>query len=206
MDTKEEARLLALYRFEDEYYEAGLALVAGIDEAGRGPLAGPVAAAAVILPPHALIERLNDSKKLSAKRREELAAIIKETALAWSIATVEAAEIDAINILQATKKAMWLAVQGLSLRPQQLLIDGRDTLPQQEIAQRAIIGGDRLSANIAAAGILAKTHRDALMLQYHEQYPQYGFDKHKGYGTEAHRAAIKQYGSSPIHRLTFQVK
>lgn len=206
MDAKERERLQALWQPENACYDEGFRLVAGIDEAGRGPLAGPVTAAAVILPPGCLIERLNDSKALSETRRERLAPLIKEEAVAYAIVDVCAEEIDAINILEATKKAMRLAVEALPIKPDFLLIDGIHTLGSLEIEQRAIKGGDGLSASIAAASILAKCHRDAVMRTYDEDYPAYGFAKHKGYGTAAHRAAMAEHGLCPIHRKTFQLK
>lgn len=207
MHERERQRLTDLWLPENECFTRGYRLIAGIDEAGRGPLAGPVVAAAVILPPGCLIEGLNDSKAIkSEEKRAALARQIQVTAIASAIAAVEAAEIDAMNILAATKKAMWLAVAALTVTPDFLLVDGRDTLPQEEIAQTALVKGDSLSASIAAASILAKNHRDTLMRHYHEEYPLYGFAHHKGYGTAEHRQAIHTYGYCPLHRQTFRLK
>lgn len=205
-DMNEEQRLADLYKYEEEFYSQGIYNVAGCDEAGRGPLAGPVIAAAVILPPHCLIEGLNDSKKLSEKRRLKLEAEIKEKAVAWGLAEVDNEEIDAINILEASKKAMLLAALAMDVKAEALLIDGPHPLNRDKITQRPIVKGDSLSASIAAASILAKCHRDRLMTAFDKQYPQYGFAKHKGYPTAAHREAVKEYGLSPIHRKTFRVK
>lgn len=176
--------------------------VAGIDEAGRGPLAGPVVAAAVILNPEAPVEGVNDSKRLTEQRRERLFELIMTRALAVGVGQVDAATIDQINILQATRRAMLAAVQALSTNPDLLLIDGITTiaspLPQQTIKQ-----GDSRSASIAAASIIAKVTRDRMMSAYDELYPAYGFLRHKGYGSAAHLAALRQHGPCPIHRMTF---
>lgn len=174
----------------------------GIDEAGRGPLAGDVYAAAVILPPDIEIAGLNDSKKLSEARREDLAPIIKEKALAWSIASASVAEIEQLNILQAALLAMKRAVEGLSIQPAFAITDGNQK-PPLEIPVDTVIHGDAKSASIAAASVLAKTARDAALRQLDEQYPQYGFAAHKGYGTKAHYAAIDEYGLCPAHRPSF---
>lgn len=202
----EETRLLEMYRFEDEFYKKGKRHIAGCDEAGRGPLAGPVVAAAVILPHRCLIVSLDDSKKLSEKKRLLLEQEIKETAIAWSVARVEAEEIDRINILEASRKAMLMAVEQLSVPADAILIDGPYGLHQETIPQKAVKKGDSLSASIAAASILAKNHRDRIMVNYDSVYPQYGFVKHKGYPTKYHREMIHRYGLSPIHRRTFTVK
>ena len=177
-------------------------LACGVDEAGRGPLAGPVVAAAVILDPARPIEGLNDSKKLSAKRREILAVEIRSKALAWAIAEASVEEIDRINILQASLLAMQRAVDALSIRPCHALIDG-NRCPQLACPAQAIVGGDGLVASIAAASILAKTYRDAGMLELHATYPQYGFDRHMGYPTAAHLAALREHGVSPVHRRSY---
>ena len=177
-------------------------LACGVDEAGRGPLAGPVVAAAVILDPARPIEGLNDSKKLSAKRREILAVEIRSKALAWAIAEASVEEIDRINILQASLLAMQRAVDALGVQPSQALIDG-NRCPQLACPAQAIIGGDGLVASIAAASILAKTYRDAGMLELHAVYPQYGFDRHMGYPTAAHLAALREHGVSPVHRRSY---
>ena len=177
-------------------------MICGVDEAGRGPLAGPVVAAAVILDPARPIVGLADSKKLSAKRREELAVEIRAKAQAWCVAEASVEEIDAINILQATLLAMRRAVTGLALTPTEVLIDG-NRCPRLDLPMRAIVGGDATVAEISAASILAKTTRDAGMLVLHEQYPQYGFARHMGYGTAVHLAALRQHGPSPVHRRSF---
>jgi len=180
-----------------------LVLICGVDEAGRGPLAGPVSAAAVILDPSRPIEGLADSKKLSEKQRDRLAPLIRERALAWAVAYAEVEEIDRLNILQATLLAMRRAVEALSIRPQQVLVDGL-YCPQTGIPSQAIVKGDSKVAAISAASILAKTARDELMLQLHGRYPQYGFDAHKGYPTAAHLAALREHGVSVVHRKTFK--
>ncbi len=177
-------------------------LVCGIDEAGRGPLAGTVVAAAVILDPLRPIHGLNDSKKLSKKRRDALALLIRERALAWSVASASVEEIDHINILHATMLAMQRAVAGLALRPTSGMVDG-NRCPQLDIPCEAVIKGDGKIASIAAASILAKTVRDAEMLVLHERYPQYGFDRHMGYPTAAHFKALESHGASPVHRRSF---
>lgn len=191
-----------LYSFERQASRRGFCRVAGIDEAGRGPLAGPVVAAAVILRPDQDITGVNDSKKLSEHRRELLFDLIMDQALAVGIGSVDAATIDAINILQATRQAMLTAIQSLQPQPDCLLIDGittiASTLPQTTIKQ-----GDSRSASIAAASIIAKVTRDRLMIQYDQQFPEYGFARHKGYGSALHLKALQQHGPCPIHRLTF---
>lgn len=178
-------------------------LVAGVDEAGRGPLAGPVVAAAVILDPNRPIDGLADSKTLSPARRERLAQIIQDQALAVAIACVEAGEIDRINILQATLKAMAEAVNALQRVPDRVLVDG-NRLPRLSVPAQALVGGDSLEAAISAASIMAKTHRDAIMLDWHARYPAYGFDRHKGYGTAAHLQALATHGPCPAHRQSFR--
>lgn len=179
-----------------------LGLVCGVDEAGRGPLAGPVVAAAVILDPERPIPGLNDSKKLSEKKRVALAALIRERAIAWAVAEASVDEIDQINILQASLLAMQRAVAALSVKAESALIDG-NRCPQLEIPAEAIIQGDGKIASIAAASILAKTDRDAGMLVLHAEYPQYGFDRHMGYPTAAHFKALEAHGVSPVHRRSF---
>lgn len=178
-------------------------LICGVDEAGRGPLAGPVSAAAVILDPARPIAGLADSKKLSEKQRDLLAPIIRERALAWAVAYAEVDEIDTLNILQATLLAMRRAVLALSIQPQQVLVDGL-YCPQTGIPSEAIVKGDSKVAAISAASILAKTARDELMLKLHVEYPQYGFDGHKGYPTAAHLAALHEHGVSEVHRRSFR--
>jgi ribonuclease HII len=178
-------------------------LICGVDEAGRGPLAGPVSAAAVILDVGNPIAGLADSKKLSERQRDRLAPIIRERALAWAVAYAEVEEIDQINILQATLLAMRRAVLALKIQPHQVLVDGL-YCPQTGIPSQAIVKGDSKIAAISAASILAKTSRDALMLELHAQYPHYGFADHKGYPTAAHLAALREYGVSAVHRKSFR--
>lgn len=197
---KELLRLEAMKEFEKE--NASYAAICGIDEAGRGPLAGPVAAGAVILPKDCTILYLNDSKKLSEKRREELFLEIKEKAVAWSVGIVSPGRIDEINILQATYEAMRTAIDGLKAKPD-LLLNDAVTIPMVDIPQIPIIKGDAKSVSIAAASILAKVTRDHMMAEYEGMFPGYGFAKHKGYGTAAHIQAIKELGPCPIHRRTF---
>lgn len=180
-----------------------ITLICGVDEAGRGPLAGPVSAAAVILDPARPIEGLADSKKLSGTQRDRLALLIRERALAWAVAWAEVEEIDRLNIQQATLLAMQRAVAALAIRPQQVLVDGL-YCPDCGIPSQAIVKGDSKVAAISAASILAKTARDELMLSLHQRYPQYGFDTHKGYPTAAHLAALRQHGVSAVHRKTFK--
>ena len=191
--------------FEENLRAQGVQFVCGVDEAGRGPLAGPVCAAAVILPPDAQIDGLNDSKKLTEKKREELFPIICDQALAFSIAFADEKEIDAYNILQATFLAMRRAVEGLSVPAQYALIDG-NRMPPLLIAGETIIKGDAICQSIAAASVLAKVSRDRLMLEFDRMYPQYAFAKHKGYGTALHYEKLREFGPSPIHRLTFLKK
>lgn len=195
----------SMWEIEQEYFSDGYKLICGVDEAGRGPLAGPVCAAAVILPPNVDIPGLNDSKKLSDKKRRELFPVIKEKAVAYAIAFVDHQTIDDINILQATLLAMEQAIAQLSVKPEFALIDGnRDK--DFGVPCKTVVHGDSLSASIAAASVLAKVSRDDMMLAYAEEYPQYGFDVHKGYGTKAHYEALSTYGACPIHRMTFLKK
>ena len=190
------------FKYENEAKADGYNIVCGIDEAGRGPLAGPVCAAAVILPDGCIIEGVNDSKKLTEKKREQLFDVIKDTAVAYSIATADEKEIDEINILQATYLAMNRAFRGLSVRPDMALVDGnRD--PGFGIPTRTIVKGDANSMSIAAASILAKVTRDRFMLEMDKKYPEYQFAKHKGYGTKLHYEMLDKYGASEIHRLSF---
>ena len=194
-----------MWEYENNCFAQGYSMVCGVDEAGRGPLAGPVCAAAVILPPNLEIPGLNDSKKLSDKKRRELYPVIKEKAVAYGIAFADQSEIDSINILQATYLAMERAMAQLTVKPDIALIDGNRAkdfgLPVQ-----TVVHGDSLSASIAAASVLAKVTRDDVMLQMAEEYPGYGFEIHKGYGTKAHYAALTEKGPSPIHRTTFLKK
>lgn len=196
---------ITMWEIENSHFEKGIKLICGVDEAGRGPLAGPVCAAAVILPPYAEIPGLNDSKKLTDKKRRELYPIIMEQAVAYGIGLASHEEIDQINILQATYLAMERAIAQLSVKPELALIDGNRAkdfgLPVQ-----TVIKGDSLSASIAAASILAKVTRDDLMLEAAKEYPPYAFDVHKGYGTKAHYEALTEYGPSPIHRMSFLKK
>lgn len=196
---------LTMWEIEDENYAEGVEVICGVDEAGRGPLAGPVCAAAVILPPHLRITGLNDSKKLSDKRRRELFPVICEQALAYGIAFATEQEIDEINILQATFLAMERALAQLKIRPDLVLIDG-NRQKDFGLPVKTVVKGDSLSANIAAASVLAKVTRDDFMVRQAEQFPEYGFEIHKGYGTKAHYAALEQYGACPIHRKTFLKK
>lgn len=191
-----------MWEIEDTFFDQGLQVICGVDEAGRGPLAGPVCAAAVILPKHLEIPGLTDSKKLSDKRRRELFPEIQRQAIAYGIGFASEKEIDEINILKATFLAMERALAQLPITPELALIDGnreRDF----GLPAKTVIKGDSLSANIAAASILAKVSRDDLMLEMAREYPQYGFEIHKGYGTKAHYAALRMYGPCPIHRRTF---
>ena len=190
-----------LFEFEDQYTERGYTAIAGIDEAGRGPLAGPVVAACAIMPLDDIIEGINDSKKLSEKKREALFEQIKEKALAFSIVEMSAEVIDDINILEATKKAMIQCATELTIKPDVVFIDAvKLNLPYETLS---IIKGDARSYNIAAASILAKVHRDRLMREYAKIYPEYGFAKHKGYGTSEHIRALKEFGPCPLHRALF---
>ena len=193
------------YSIENEYREKGFNIICGVDEAGRGPLAGPVYAAAVILPSDCVIEGLNDSKKLTEKKREALFDEIKEKALAYGIASADEKEIDEINILIATFLAMKRAIASLSVRPDLALIDGNQK-PHTDIEEVTVIKGDAKSMSIAAASVLAKVSRDRFMLEMAEKYPQYEFARHKGYGTKLHYEKIAQYGVCDIHRRTFLKK
>ena len=190
-------------QIEEELRRTGVRYIAGIDEAGRGPLAGPVATAAFILPPDACILGLNDSKKLSEKQRLELEPIIKEQALAWKVVLIDHQVIDRINILQATKLGMRQSVAALEPAPDYLLVDGME-LDGVDLPQQGLIKGDARSVSIAAASVLAKTARDRLMLKYDAAYPGYGFAKHRGYPTAEHKEALRRLGPCSIHRLTFK--
>lgn len=183
-------------------YKAGYRLVAGVDEAGRGPLAGPVVAAAVIIPVGERLSGIKDSKKLTERAREKAFSLINDRALAISIGVVSPKFIDEFNILKATLRAMKQAALALAPSPEYLLIDGINAVPVS-IPQKCLKKGDQLSQSISAASIMAKVYRDRIMHSYHERYPEYGFSKHKGYGTKHHLAAIERYGPSPIHRLTY---
>ncbi len=196
-----------LLTIEREYFAKGFSAVAGVDEVGRGPLAGPVVCAAVILPleEEKRIAGIDDSKKLSAKKRELLASQIRETARAFAICEVGAEEIDRINILQATRLCMKRAVESLGVSPDMVLTDGNMTL-ELSCPQKSIVKGDALVCSIGAASILAKVYRDELMREYAKEFPEYGFEKHVGYGTAAHIQAIREYGICRIHRKTFVTK
>ena len=194
-----------MWAIEDSLYAQGIGVICGVDEAGRGPLAGPVCAAAVILPPHLNIPGLDDSKKLTDKRRRELMPIIKEQAIAYGIGFASHEEIDEINILQATFLAMERALEQLQGKAHFALIDGNRE-KDFGLPVKTVVKGDSLSANIAAASVLAKVTRDDLMEAMAQEYPQYGFEIHKGYGTKAHYAALTEHGPSPIHRTSFLKK
>ena len=194
-----------MWSIENSCFSNGVQIVCGVDEAGRGPLAGPVCAAAVILPPNVEIPGLNDSKKLTDKKRRELFPVIKDMAIAYGIGYASHEEIDEINILQATYLAMERALAQLSVKPELALIDG-NRAKDFGLPVRTVVKGDSLSASIAAASVLAKVSRDDLMLRLAEEYPQYGFEIHKGYGTKAHYEAIRAHGPSPVHRKTFLKK
>ena len=191
------------YEFEKAAVNSGFSCICGVDEAGRGPLAGPVCAAAVILPEGAVIEGLDDSKKLTEKKRERLYDIIKETAVAYSVAYGTLEEIETVNILEATYLAMNRAIEGLSVKPDFALIDGNRVPRGIKIPCETVVKGDSKSMSVAAASVLAKVTRDRLMLEYDKKYPEYNFKKHKGYGTKEHTELIKQYGPCEIHRLSF---
>lgn len=191
--------------FEKEALAKGYKSVCGVDEAGRGPLAGPVCAASVILPEGVIIDGVNDSKKLSEKKRESLFDVIREQALSYSIAYATVDEIEEINILNATMLAMRRAIDGLDIKADYAMIDG-NKIPPLDIDAECIVKGDAKSMSIACASILAKVSRDRLLYKYAEEYPMYGFDKHKGYGTKVHREAILKYGPCPYHRKSFLKK
>ena len=194
-----------MWEIENSFYAQGVKVIAGVDEAGRGPLAGPVCAAAVILPANLEIPGLTDSKKLTDKKRRELYPIIKEQAIAYGIGFASEQEIDEINILQATFLAMQRAIDQLEGKADLALIDGNRE-KDFVLPVKTVVKGDSLSANIAAASVLAKVTRDDIMVELAEKYPEYGFEIHKGYGTKAHYAALTQHGPSPIHRMTFLKK
>ena len=205
MKEEEKARLEQMFLIEREYQKRGYTAIAGVDEAGRGPLAGPVFAAAVILPEGCLIEGLNDSKKISPKKREALFDRIVKEARAFAIAEASVEEIDRMNIREATSLAMNRAIRGLKLSPDFVLVDG-NYIGGCPVAHECVVKGDAKSANIAAASILAKVSRDRLLLKLAEEYPEYGFEKHKGYGTKIHVEALLKFGPTPIHRKTFLKK
>jgi ribonuclease HII len=202
-EEKQQLKLEALWRYEKEASLKGFKAVAGVDEAGRGPLAGPVVAAAVILPPDGALKGVDDSKKLTAIRRDELFALIQKTAVSFGVGQASVQEIDEINIYRASQLAMKRAIEALHVIPDFLLTDAMPLPALSQIPQKPLIHGDALSSSIAAASILAKVSRDRMMEEMHTKYPQYGFDGHKGYGTEIHVKALQDYGVCPEHRLTF---
>ena len=203
MKESEEARLNELKKIENQYFEKGIQYLCGIDEAGRGPLAGPVVVAAVIMPKDSKLEGVNDSKKVSEKKRELLYEQIKEEAISYSVAIVDEKEIDQVNILNATKEGLTTAIRGLKVKPERIIVDALTGIDTCGIPYDSVIKGDAKCYSIAAASILAKVTRDRIMRKMDEVYPEYGFEKHKGYGTAAHIAAIKEYGLCPIHRKSF---
>ena len=203
MKEKEQTRLEELKKIEKELYNKGIEKICGIDEAGRGPLAGPVVVAAVIMPQDSMIEGVNDSKKVSEKKREKLYEEITATAIAWGVGIIEPQEIDNINILNATKKGLTIALKELTEKPDLILVDALTGIDTLGISYQSIIKGDAKSYSIAAASIIAKVTRDRIIREWDKIYPQYGFEKHKGYGTKMHIEAIKEYGITPLHRKTF---
>ena len=205
MNKIEIERLDNMLKFENKAYENGYNYVCGVDEAGRGPLCGPVVAAAVILRKNAQLEGVNDSKKLTEKKREKLYDDIMENAVAVGIGMSDVDLIEEINILNATKEAMKQAINNLDIKPDYVLIDGNQNI-QIDIDRETVISGDALSESIAAASIIAKVTRDRMLREYDKEYPEYGFAKHKGYGTKQHIEAIKEHGLTPIHRPSFCTK
>ena len=203
MKEREEARLKILKEYENKLHETGLKYIAGIDEAGRGPLAGPVVVGVAIMKPDSFIEGVNDSKKISESRREKLYEQITNEAIAWGVGIVSEKEIDEINILNATKKALTMALEELKVKPERILVDALEHIDTKGIPYTSIIKGDAKVYSISAASIIAKVTRDRIMKEYDEVYPNYGFAKHKGYGTAMHIEAIKKNGPCPIHRQTF---
>lgn len=202
MKEKEEERLKHMLEIEDSLYQKGYKLVCGVDEAGRGPLCGPVVAAAVILNKDDMLEGVNDSKKLSEKKRECLYDVIMQKAIAVGVGMSDVDIIEKVNILNATKLAMKQAIKNLKIKPDYVLIDGNQMI-DIDIDAQTVVSGDAKSESIAAASIIAKVTRDRLLIEYDKKYPEYGFAKHKGYGTKAHIEAIKKYGLTPIHRASF---
>ena len=203
MKEKEIERLNVLKEFENKLYSEGLKYIAGIDEAGRGPLAGPVVVGIAIMKPDSFIEGVNDSKKISEKKRELLYEQITNEAIDWSVGIVDQNEIDEINILNATKKALHMAITNLKIKPDRILVDALEHIDTCGIPYTSIIKGDAKVYRISAASIIAKVTRDRMMKEYDEIYPEYGFAGHKGYGTAKHIQAIKAYGPCPLHRKTF---
>lgn len=204
MKEKELERLTNLKQIEEEIYaKENVEYICGIDEAGRGPLAGPVVVAAVIMPKDSMIEGVSDSKKVSEKKREKLYEEITESAIAWGVGIIDQKEIDDINILNATKKGLTTALKELEVKPNLILVDALTKIDTLGIPYRSVVKGDAKIYSIAAASIIAKVTRDRIMRQWNEIYPQYGFEKHKGYGTAMHIAAIKENGICPLHRKSF---
>ena len=203
MKEKEEQRLLLLKEKENELRKKGFQYICGIDEAGRGPLAGPVVVASVIMPADSMIEGVNDSKKVSEKKREKIYEQILEEAISYGVAIIGQDEIDEINILNATKKGLTISLQELTLKPDLILVDALNGIDTMGIPYDSVIKGDAKCYSIAAASIIAKVTRDRIMREWDKIYPEYGFEKHKGYGTAAHIAAIREHGLCPIHRRSF---
>ncbi len=203
MKEKEEERLKELKKIELDYHKQGIKYIAGIDEAGRGPLAGPVVVGCVIMPEDSFIEGVNDSKKVSEKKREKLYDEIINNAISWSVAVIGWHEIDELNILNATKKGVTECINNLETKPELILVDALKGIDTCNIPYVSMVKGDAKCYSISAASILAKVTRDRIMREWDEVYPQYGFAKHKGYGTKAHIEALKEYGPCPIHRKTF---
>ena len=203
MKEKEEERLKLLKADEEKLHEKNIVYIAGIDEAGRGPLAGPVVVGVVIMPKDSMIEGVNDSKKVSEKKREKLYDEITSEAIAWGVGIVDQNEIDEINILNATKKAVTMAISSLKVKPDLILVDALTNIDTCGIPYKSIIKGDAKEYSIAAASIIAKVTRDRIMRQWDEVFPEYGFKGHKGYGTKKHIEAIKEYGPCMLHRKTF---
>lgn len=203
MKEKEEERLNKLKEIEKQLHNNGMKYICGIDEAGRGPLAGPVVVASVIMPEDSMIEGVNDSKKVSEKKREKLYDEITKNAISWSVSIIDHKKIDEVNILNATKEGLTNCIKSLEIKPNIIVVDALEKINTCGIPYESIIKGDAKCYSIAAASIIAKVTRDRIMRQWDEVYPQYGFAKHKGYGTAAHIAAIKEYGLCSIHRRSF---
>lgn len=203
MKEKEEIRLIKLKEMEKEFFDKGVKYIAGIDEAGRGPLAGPVVVGSVILAPNSMIEGVNDSKKISESKREKLYEIITKEAISYGVGIVYQDEIDEINILQATKKAVNLAIKQMKIKPNIIMVDALTGIDTLGIPYKSIIKGDAKCYSIAAASIIAKVTRDRIMREWDKIYPEYGFSSHKGYGTAKHIAALKEYGPCQLHRRSF---